>query len=154
MGSTSYQGFSGYWPFVEKHEQVPADDPMARAYDETNRRISRNWNTKPIVVVSNSYQVPADGPWAAHTTVIGRDQVVPWKDAGDAEEAIVFASHIMWNGLLAQGLVDELRLMVGPVALGGGTPAFEAPASLTLKEIRRREDSDNVLLVYAAAGKS
>lgn len=52
---------------IEKHEEVRADDPMARAYDETNRGISRNWNTKPIVVVSNSNQVPHDGPCASHT---------------------------------------------------------------------------------------
>lgn len=149
VGATSYQGFTGYWPFVEKHPEVPANDPRARAYDETNRGISRNWNNKPIVVVSDSYQVPDDGPWASHTRVIGRDQVARWKEEGEAEEAIVFASHIMWNGLLAQGLVDELHLMVGPAALGGGTAVFEAPVSLTLKETRRSEGSDNVLLVYA-----
>lgn len=55
----------------------------------------------------------------------------------------------MWNGLFTQGLVDELHLMVGPAALGGGTAVFEAPASLTLRETRHCEGSDNVLLVYA-----
>jgi dihydrofolate reductase len=151
VGAASYMGFSGYWPLVEHHAEVPADDPMARAYDETNRAISRNWNAKPIVVVSDSFQVPDDGPWATHTTVIARDQVARWKEDGDAENVIVFASHIMWNGLLAQGLVDELHLMVGPAALGGGTAAFDAPASLVLQDTRCSEGSDNVLLVYAPA---
>jgi dihydrofolate reductase len=150
VGAASYQGFSGYWPFVENHEDVPADDPTARMYDEINRGISRNWNTKPIVVVSDSYQVPEDGPWASHTTVIRRDEVADWKASGDGN-VVVFASHVMWNGLLAQGLVDELRLVVAPQALGGGTPAFEGPTTLTLKETRRSEDSDNVLLVYEPA---
>jgi dihydrofolate reductase len=150
VGVTSYQGFSAYWPFVEKHEDVPPEDPLARAFDETNRGISRNWNTKPIVVVSDSDRVPDGGPWASHTTVIGRAGVSRWKQAGD-EDVIVFGSHVMWNGLLAQGLVDEFRLMVGPAALGGGTPAFAGPASLSLKETRRSEGSENVLLVYAAA---
>jgi hypothetical protein len=84
-----------------------------------------------------------------HTTVIARDQVARWKEDGDAENVVVFASHIMWNGLLVQGLVDELHLMVGPAALGGGTAAFEAPASLVLQDTRRSDGSDNVLLVYA-----
>jgi dihydrofolate reductase len=152
VGATSYQDFSAYWPCVEEHESVPSDDPLARSFDETNRRISRNWNTKPVVVVSDTYQVPDDGPWAPHTTIIRRAEVSRWKQAGD-EEVIVFGSHVMWNGLLAQGLVDEFRLMVGPAVLGGGTPAFAGPASLRLKDTRRSEDSDNVLLIYAAASR-
>ncbi|MFH5822329.1 hypothetical protein [Georgenia sp. AZ-5] len=62
----------------------------------------------------------------------------------------------MWTALLAQGLVDELHLdelhlMVGPAALCGGTPVFEAPVSLRLLEARRFDGSDNVLLRYGAA---
>lgn len=150
VGATSYQGFSGYWPGVEHHPEVAPGDPMARAFDETNRGISRNWNAKPIFVVSDSHQVPADSPWASHSTVIGRSDVADWKNAGDGT-AVVFGSHILWNRLMARGLVDELRLMVGPSALGGGTRAFEAPAALTLMETRNADDSDNVLLVYAPA---
>lgn len=150
VGAASYQAFSGYWPFVEEHEEVPPEEPMARAYDATNRSISRSWNTKPIVVVSDSYRVPDEGPWVSHTTVVGRDEVGRWKHAGDGC-AVVFGSHVTWNGLLAQGLVDELRLMVGPAALGGGTPAFTGPAALRLEATRRAEGSENVLLVYAPA---
>lgn len=56
----------------------------------------------------------------------------------------------MWNGLLKQGLVDELHLMVGPAALGDGTPIFGMPADLALLETRRFKGSDNVLLRYSA----
>ncbi|MDQ0634392.1 riboflavin biosynthesis pyrimidine reductase [Arthrobacter pascens] len=59
----------------------------------------------------------------------------------------------MWNGLLRRGLVDELHLMVGPVALGGGTPIFAMPAELRLLEARRFKNSENVLLRYSAAGQ-
>ena len=58
----------------------------------------------------------------------------------------------MWNGLLTQGMVDELRPMVGPRAVGGGTPAFEAPASLALKDTRREDGSDIALLIYTPVG--
>lgn len=147
LGARSYQAFSSYWPFVEHHPAVVEDHPSARAYDATNRRISHLWNTMPIVVVSNSYRVPDDAPWASHTTVIGRDQVSRWKQEGD-EDVIVFGSRLAWNGLLAQGLVDELHLMVGPSALGGGPPAFDGRAELQLEDVRRRDGSGNVLLVY------
>jgi hypothetical protein len=40
--------------------------------------------------------------------------------------------------------------MVGATVLGGGTPAFggRPVAPLQLAEVRRRDDSDNVLLRY------
>jgi riboflavin biosynthesis pyrimidine reductase len=54
----------------------------------------------------------------------------------------------MWNGLLQQGLVDEVHLMVGPSALGGGTPIFTNAAALVLLDVHRFAGSDNVLLRY------
>lgn len=66
-------------------------------------------------------------------------------------DILTFGSRTMWHGLLRQGLVDELHLMVGPVALGGGTPIFAMPAKLRLLEARRFKESDNVLLRYSAA---
>ena len=57
----------------------------------------------------------------------------------------------MWNGLLAKGLVDELHLMVGPAALGGGTPIFGQPMTGRLIEARRFDGSENVLLRYEVA---
>lgn len=103
--------------------------------------------------MTDSYTPPADNPWHDSTTVLRRDDVADWlagereRDTGDI---LTFGSRTMWNGLLEQGLVDELHLMVGPAALGGGTPIFAVPADLTLLETRRFEGSDNVLLRYAA----
>lgn len=149
LGATSYQAFNSYWPPVKDHPEVPADDPMAPAYDETNRGISRRYDEVEVVVVSDSLELDPEAPWADHTKVIGRNDVKAFKESGDGE-CVVFASRTMWNGLLAQGLVDELHLMVGATAVCGGTPLFDGPVSLTLKETRRFEGSDNVLLVYAA----
>jgi hypothetical protein len=45
--------------------------------------------------------------------------------------------------------------MVGNGVLGDGVPAFSAgvPERLRLREVRRLEDSDNVLLVYAVGAQ-
>jgi dihydrofolate reductase len=83
---------------------------------------------------------------------VHRDDVEDWlakerdRDAGDI---LTFGSRTMWTGLLERGLVDELHLMVGPTALGGGTPLFAVAADLTLREARRFAGSDNMLLRYA-----
>jgi dihydrofolate reductase len=63
---------------------------------------------------------------------------------------LVFGSRTLWSDLLANGPVDELHLMVGRVVLGAGTPVFDGrpPGSLRLVDVRKWDDSDNVLLQY------
>lgn len=62
---------------------------------------------------------------------------------------MIFASHRMWNGLLENGLLDELHLMVSPVALGRGVPLFTGSASVgPAGRAPRPENSANVQLRY------
>jgi len=85
------------------------------------------------------------------TTVLSRADSAEWL-AAEKERAggdiLIFGSRTMWNSLLANSLVDELHLMISPAALGNGTPIFEMPADLALREARRFDGSDNVLLRY------
>lgn len=148
LGRTSYDGFSSYWPGIAN---APAD-PDNRALSDDNRELSRIYSKLEKVVVANSHIPLADNPWHDTTTVVRRDDVADWlaeereRDAGDI---LTFGSRTMWTGLLERGLVDELHLMVGPAALGSGTPLFAVAADLTLRETRRFAGSDNVLLRYA-----
>jgi riboflavin biosynthesis pyrimidine reductase len=58
----------------------------------------------------------------------------------------------MWNGLLADGLVDEVHLLVGPVVLGDGVRAFTTlPKQLRLLDARTFPGSGNVLHRYATS---
>ena len=63
---------------------------------------------------------------------------------------MITGSRTLWNDLLAHDLVDELHLMIGNVVLGEGVPVFvgKPPASLQLLDVRRWEDSDNILVRY------
>jgi dihydrofolate reductase len=152
LGRASFEGFSSYWPGIA---DAPAD-PGNRALSDDNRELSRIYNRLEKVVVSDGYTPPAGNPWHDTTTVVRRADVADWL-AKEREHGtghiLTFGSRTMWAGLLDQGLVDELHLMVGPAALGGGTPVFGRPADLTLLEARRFEGSGNVLLRYAAAGR-
>jgi dihydrofolate reductase len=131
LGRESFLGFSSYWP----HVADAPDDPGNRAVDDTNREISRIYNRVPKVVVSDSLTVPEDNPWHQTTTVVSRDdaaaEVARLKRGGEGD-VLIFASHILWNALLRQGLVDEVHIVVSLI----DAEAFPA--------------SDNALLRYSA----
>ncbi|WP_377639573.1 dihydrofolate reductase family protein [Oryzobacter terrae] len=150
LGARSYEGFSSYWPAIQHHPPVSADDDpaAARMYDDVNRAISRRYDEVDVLVVSDSTVVADDAPWRERTTVVPRADIATVLSARPGE-CVVFGSRTMWNGLLARGLVDELHLMVGARWLGGGTPLLDAATELRLLDVRRFEGSDNVVLVYA-----
>jgi len=148
LGRTSFEGFSSYWPGIA---DAP-DDPGNRALSADNRELSRIYNGLPKAVISDTCTVPVDNPWHQVTTVIGRADAANWlsaeKNRGSGD-ILIFGGRTTWNGLVAQDLIDELHLMVGPAVLGEGTPLFEAPVDLVLLDARRFEGSNNVLLRYA-----
>lgn len=143
FGRMSYEGFKGYWPPI-------ADNPDVRPVE---REISRLNTAIDKVVVSDSLTPDQTAPW--HNTRIVRRADAPTQidqlKRGPGRDILVFGSHVLWNDLLAHGLVDELHLMIGPGVLGAGTPAFETrpPVSLRLIDTRMWEGSSLVLLQYA-----
>lgn len=145
LGRRSYELFKGYWPPVEQ-------DPDARP---VAREISRHNNALEKVVVSDTLSPEDTAPWH-NTRIVGRsrarDHVAALRDQG-GKEILVFGSHTLWNDLLAQGLVDEVHLMIGPAVLSGGTPTFETRARIPLRLIDARplEGSQLVLVTYGAA---
>ena len=142
LGRVSYEGFKGFWPSV-------ADDPKATPIQ---REISRLNNAIDKVVISDSLTSEETDPWH-NTRIIRRadahEQIAELKRQS-GKEILVFGSHTLWNDLLANDLVDELHLMIGPVVLGAGTPLFDgrAPVSLRLIDTRRWDGSGNVLVRY------
>lgn len=153
LGARSYEGFVGYWPGVQHHPPPHADDPMARAFSPDNRAISRRYDAVEVLVVSDRLVLTDDAAWRSRTRVVPRDGVRAALADGDGE-CVVFGSRTMWTGLLEQGLVDEIHLMVGPLALGAGTPVFERRTDLRLLDVRRFAGSDNVVLVYTPSRPS
>jgi len=152
LGARTYLGLKAFWPAVAEDPTVsPAvrrDPAAAQVAQETGRRN----NELRKVVVSDSLTQADTSPWTQTTTIVRRaDAHSAVRDlrASEGGDILVFGSRTLWNDLLAAGLVDELHVMVGATALGGGTPAFATPAALTLLDVRRRDGSSNVLLRYA-----
>jgi dihydrofolate reductase len=142
LGRVSYDGFKSFWPSV-------ADDPDATPLQ---REISHLNNAIEKVVISDTLTSEETDPWH-NTRIIGRadahERIAELKRQL-GKDILVFGSRTLWKDLLANDLVDELHLMIGPVVLGAGTPVFDEQPTITLRLIDTRtwDGSGNVLLRY------
>ena len=133
LGRKTYEGFAAAWP--GRTDDVGFAD---------------KFNSMPKYVVSTTLTSPE---WN-NTTVIGTDlakDIAALKEGGDGN-ILVNGSVRLARGLLQQDLVDELRLMVFPIVLGGGKRLFEGgvPPKL-LKLVETRQASDVAILTLRRA---
>lgn len=142
LGKTTFENFLKYWPEVADSEDA----------ESVEREISRLNNSIQKVVVSDSLTVGQTAPWS-DTRIVKRGDAnaeVAKMKAEEGGDILMFGSHILWNDLLAKGLVDELHLMIGAGVVGDGTRAFESKPSglLRLLDTVTWEGSNLVLLRY------
>lgn len=106
FGRRTYEIFAAYWG-----ARSDLENPIAGAL-----------NTKPKYVVSTTL---ADAGWAP-TTVLAADPAPAIRElkAGPGGELQVHGSGALIRWLLANGLVDEINLLVCPVIVGEGTRLF------------------------------
>jgi dihydrofolate reductase len=134
FGRVTYQMMASYWPTKE----AIRDDPI----------VAGLMNNSPKIVFSNIMQ---SADWQ-NTSLIRGDAVeailklkqLPGKDL------VIFGSGKLTSSLASIGLIDEYRLIVNPIILGGGNPLFrELKGRLHLKLINSKVfKNGNVLLCY------
>jgi dihydrofolate reductase len=113
LGRGTYEIFAAHWPNAPEEEQVIAE-PL---------------NSKPKWVASRTLEgdlawqnsILLEGDLAKAVAALKRDQ------GGDIH---VIGSPELVRTLLENGLVDELRLMIDPVVLGGGKRIFADDGTL------------------------
>jgi dihydrofolate reductase len=131
LGRVTYQGFAAAWPNMDG--------------DDFGKRMNRI----PKYVVSSSLS-DGDATWG-ETTVLRGDVVKAVSTVRDEVEGnlLVEGSAQLVQTLAQHELVDDYRLMIFPVVLGGGKRLFPdgmpAPAKLTLTGTET--SGDGVLLV-------
>jgi dihydrofolate reductase len=114
FGRVTYEGFAEAWP--SRTDDVGFADRI---------------NSMPKYVVSTTLQ-KAD--WAPSTIIRGdvAAEVRKLKESYD-RDILVAGSGTLVRSLLADGLVDELRLMVFPVVLGSGRKLLDGAATTRLR---------------------
>ena len=69
-------------------------------------------------------------------------------------DIFLFGSADFADSLIPHGLIDEFRIAVNPVLLGGGTPLFKPGAKVRLKLLDSRPHSTGIVILrYAPAAK-
>ena len=69
-----------------------------------------------------------------------------------AKDILLFGSADLAAGLILHGLIDEFRIAVNPIILGGGTPLFKQGERVKLKLLDTRALSTGIVILrYAPA---
>jgi dihydrofolate reductase len=139
FGRATYEHMAAWWPTQQAMDSDPA--------------ITTRMNEKDKLVFSTTL----DGAsWAGTTVSAGEatERVRAIRAAAGGELLLIGSAHL--TASLAQaGLLDELRIMVCPVALGQGRSLFEdlkGRVALTLLDVKRFE-SGNLILTYRPAAQ-
>jgi dihydrofolate reductase len=107
FGRRTWQGMAAAWP-----EQ--AGDPFADRMNEIDKYVVSRTLSQDDLTWANSTLLPADD-------LVGAVQRLREQDGGDLQ---VMGSLGLARTLIAADLVDEYRLMVEPILLGGGKRLF------------------------------
>ena len=117
LGRRTYEIFAGYWPSAPEDQQVIAE-PL---------------NTKPKHVATTTLSDPLE--WQSSTVLQGElTEAVTALKQEDGGDLHVIGSAQLVRSLLEHDLVDELRLSIDPLIVGGGKGIF--PADGTLRPLR------------------
>jgi dihydrofolate reductase len=126
MGRTLYQEWSEYWTTTGKDQDFAAFINNARKYVVSNTLERADWN---------------------NTTVISGDVAAKLRELKEETDGDIqmsgSATTVRW--LLANGLLDELHLLVHPIAVGHGQRLFQDTPTHRLKLVKSETFTTGVL---------
>jgi len=113
LGRRTYEIFAAHWPDASKEEQVLAE-PL---------------NTRPKYVASRTLTEPLG--WQNSTVLKGdvADAIVGLKRE-EGKDLLVMGSTELVQTLIEHDLVDEFRIMIDPLVVGGGKRLFRHDGAL------------------------
>jgi dihydrofolate reductase len=134
-GRVTYQMVAGYWP-------TAADAPNASRHDIHHGR----WvNAATKIVFSNSL---TGSNWNNTRVVKGVGKTVATLKQEPGKNLLLIGSASIARSFIQLGLVDDYRLTINPVVLGGGTPLFPRDARVNLRLIGTKPLASGVLAVH------
>jgi dihydrofolate reductase len=113
FGRRTYENFAAHWPNASAEEQVLAE-PL---------------NTRPKYVASTTLAEPL--AWQNSTLLKGNvaDAVAALKQQAGGDLLVIGSTRLVQT-LMEHGLIDEYRLIIDPVIVGGGKRLFRGDGAL------------------------
>jgi dihydrofolate reductase len=134
LGRRTYEGFASHWPHASPEER-PLAEPL---------------NTKPKYVASTTLTEPLE--WENSSLLKGdvADAVTKLKQE-DGNYLLAIGSTRLVQTLVERDLVDEFRLMIDPVMVGGGKRLLPEGGALRKMELLDSQvtSSGAILATYA-----
>jgi dihydrofolate reductase len=137
LGRRTFEIFAAYWPNAPEEEQV----------------IAVPLNTQPKYVASTTLSEPLE--WQNSTVLQGDvSQAVAALKQEDGADVHVIGSTQLVQSLVEHDLVDEFRVMIDPLVLGGGKRIFRDDGKLRpLRLVDHQVTTTGAILAtYAPAG--
>jgi dihydrofolate reductase len=135
LGRRTYELFAGHWPNASEEEQ-----PMAQPL-----------NSKPKFVATKTLTEPLD--WENSTVLHGdvAKAVAALKEE-DGGDLLIIGSAGLVKTLVDHDLVDEYRMMIDPLVVGGGKRLFPEDGALNELKLLGSEATETgaILATYAA----
>jgi dihydrofolate reductase len=135
LGRVTYEGLAAFWP------NQPAGTPMVDYINSVRKYI-----------VSGTLEEPLG--WNNSTLIEGNEfaEEVAELKRQPGKDITIIGSGALVRSLLKDGLLDELRLMVHPLVLGGGKRLFEDGDHKPLELVDSRTFASGVVsLAYRPA---
>jgi dihydrofolate reductase len=138
LGRRTYETLAAYWPNASEEEQV----------------VARPLNTLPKYAASTTLTEPLE--WENSSLLQGDvPQAVRGLKEDEGKDLHVIGSPGFVQTLIEQDLVDEYRLMIDPIVLGGGKRLFrDGGAFMLLRLVESQVTTTGAIITtYAPAGE-
>ena len=136
LGRVTYGMFAGFWPNVTEGAE---------------KEFADKFNAVPKVVFSKTLEHAPWGKWKEGRIVSGSavEEVAKLKKQS-GKDMLISGSITIAQALIAEGMVDEYRLVLCPIALGNGRPLFrDKTGSIPMKLVKASTlDRGAVSLIY------
>jgi dihydrofolate reductase len=128
FGRKTYEGMAAYWTTAEGEEAVKAYMNRIAKIAVSRTMTTAEWNNTRVV----------SDPVAELSKL----------KAEEGKTIFIFGSAELADSLLKEGLIDEIRICLVPVVLGGGNPHFKpATAPLPLRLIESSTTAKGAIIL-------
>ena len=138
LGRVAYQAFVAYWPSADTNSSHPAS------------QIARLINQATKVIFSRTLDAVEWGQW--HNAKLVNSNVaeaIQKMKEQPGKNLILYAGANIASTFIQDGLVDDYRLRIHPVVLGGGKPLFkDIQARIPLTLVQTKLYQNGVALLH------